>query len=130
LPSRRASDSPIAIACFRLVTFLPLRPDFSVPRLNARISRCTSLSADGEYFRREEDSFAVDLRAVVFFALLFFELAFLVLDFLLAASFVAMTILPRSQMALRFETVASRSGNPARNVQNKSAGVLIPGADA
>jgi hypothetical protein len=28
-PSRRASESPIAIACFRLVTFLPERPDLS-----------------------------------------------------------------------------------------------------
>jgi hypothetical protein len=30
-PSRRASESPIAIACFRLFTFLPERPLFSVP---------------------------------------------------------------------------------------------------
>jgi len=30
-PSLRASERPIAIACFRLVTFLPLRPLFSCP---------------------------------------------------------------------------------------------------
>jgi hypothetical protein len=30
-PSLRASDRPIAIACLRLVTFLPDRPLFSVP---------------------------------------------------------------------------------------------------
>src|SRR5947208_14948261 len=31
-PSRRASESRIAIACFLLCTFFPERPDFSVPR--------------------------------------------------------------------------------------------------
>ena len=31
-PLSRASDKPIAIACLRLVTVLPLRPDFSLPR--------------------------------------------------------------------------------------------------
>lgn len=30
-PASRASESPIAIACLRLVTFLPLRPDFNFP---------------------------------------------------------------------------------------------------
>jgi hypothetical protein len=30
-PARRASESPIAIACLRLVTFLPLPPLRSVP---------------------------------------------------------------------------------------------------
>jgi hypothetical protein len=34
-PSRRASDSPMAIACLRLFTFLPLRPLFSVPALRS-----------------------------------------------------------------------------------------------
>ena len=33
LPLRRASDRPIAIACFRLFTVFPLRPLLSVPRL-------------------------------------------------------------------------------------------------
>jgi hypothetical protein len=32
LPSRRASDNPIAIACFRLLTFVPDLPLRSVPR--------------------------------------------------------------------------------------------------
>src|SRR5215204_4110963 len=31
-PASRASDSPIAIACFLLVTFLPERPLFNSPR--------------------------------------------------------------------------------------------------
>jgi hypothetical protein len=35
LPFWRASDNPMAIACLRLVTFLPLRPLFSVPRLRS-----------------------------------------------------------------------------------------------
>src|SRR5687767_12176731 len=30
-PAFLASDRPMAIACLRLVTFLPLRPDFNVP---------------------------------------------------------------------------------------------------
>ena len=30
-PARRASDNPIAIACLRLVTFLPVLPLFRVP---------------------------------------------------------------------------------------------------
>jgi hypothetical protein len=115
LPSRRASESPIAIACLRLFTVLPLRPDFSLPRLNSCISRFTSSPAEGEYFRRDEDFFDADLlpvdffaelcfalvllRALDFFALLFFVLDFFALvDFFLAAFLVAMTILPRNQM--------------------------------
>src|SRR2546423_5024023 len=52
LPSRRASESPIAIACLRLFTFppLPRLPLFNVPRLNLRISRSTSFEAPREYF--------------------------------------------------------------------------------
>src|SRR4051812_28857499 len=38
-PSFRASDRPIAIACLRLVTFLPERPLFSVPFLRFFIAR-------------------------------------------------------------------------------------------
>jgi hypothetical protein len=44
-PARRASDNPMAIACFRLVTFLPLRPLFSVPRFFSRIARLTLADA-------------------------------------------------------------------------------------
>lgn len=40
-PSRRASDSPIAIACFLLVTFLPERPLFNVPSLRSCIAFST-----------------------------------------------------------------------------------------
>lgn len=48
-PDRRASDNPIAIACFGFVTFRPL-PDFSLPRLNSCISRSTDCDAFGPYF--------------------------------------------------------------------------------
>jgi hypothetical protein len=40
-PARRASDRPIAIACLRLVTFLPERPLRSLPRLRSCIARFT-----------------------------------------------------------------------------------------
>src|SRR5438270_13723235 len=57
LPLRRASERPIAIACLRLFTVFPLRPDFNLPRLNSCISRLTSLPALGLYLRREPDFF-------------------------------------------------------------------------
>jgi hypothetical protein len=44
-PARRASDRPIAIACLRLVTFLPERPLRKVPRLRSRIVFSTLLWA-------------------------------------------------------------------------------------
>src|SRR5471030_2176635 len=50
-PSARASESPIAIACLRLVTFLPERPLFNVPALRFFIARSTSADAPLEYFR-------------------------------------------------------------------------------
>ena len=53
-PERRASERPIAIACFGLVTFLPLLPLFSLPRLNSCISRSTLFCAFGLYFRPED----------------------------------------------------------------------------
>jgi hypothetical protein len=46
-PERRASDKPMAIACFRLVTFFPLRPLFSLPRFISCISRFTACPAFG-----------------------------------------------------------------------------------
>jgi hypothetical protein len=73
LPSFRASDNPIAIACFGLVTVFPLLPLFSLPSFIAFISRSTSLPADGLYLREELD----------FFALLFFVEDFLT-DFFVA----------------------------------------------
>src|SRR5215813_7535785 len=44
-PARRASDSPIAIACFRLVTFFPERPLLSVPLFLRCIADLTFLPA-------------------------------------------------------------------------------------
>jgi len=55
------------------VTFLPLRPERSLPAFISRISVRTFLAADGEYFRLDD-----------FFALLFFVLLDL---FLVAISF-------------------------------------------
>ena len=133
-PSRRASERPMAMACFGFVTFLPLRPDFSLPLFIACISRFTSLPAEGEYLRlddfleldlRELDFFADELR-VFFFALLlrvlFFvrvelplrdfvprddEVLVLPLDLFFAAFFVAITILLGGQMASSLEQVVS-----------------------
>src|ERR1700735_4579566 len=51
LPSARASERPIAIACLRLVTFRPERPLFKVPALRFFITRSTSAEAFLEYFR-------------------------------------------------------------------------------
>jgi hypothetical protein len=47
-PFSRASDNPIAIACFRLVTFPPCPdfPRFKVPFLRRRIALSTDLEAD------------------------------------------------------------------------------------
>jgi hypothetical protein len=70
------------MACFGFVTFLPLRPDLSLPRFISRISVSTFLPADGEYLRRD-DFLAVD----------FWEL-----DFFVVAFFVAITILLGGQM--------------------------------
>jgi hypothetical protein len=50
LPLRRASESPMAIACLRLFTVLPLRPLFSVPFLRRRIALLTVFEAAREYF--------------------------------------------------------------------------------
>jgi hypothetical protein len=49
-PERRASDSPIAIACFRLVTFFPEPPLRSLPRFRSCIARLTLLCAFFPYF--------------------------------------------------------------------------------
>ena len=52
-PFFRASDRPIAIACFRLLTFPPLPPlpDLSVPLFRRCIALLTRLLADLPYFR-------------------------------------------------------------------------------
>jgi hypothetical protein len=49
-PLRRASESPMAMACLRLFTFRPL-PDFSLPRLSLCISFSTFCCALGLYLR-------------------------------------------------------------------------------
>ena len=51
LPLALASDRPIAIACLRLLTFLPERPLFNVPDLRFFIARPTSFDAFFEYLR-------------------------------------------------------------------------------
>jgi hypothetical protein len=48
-PASRASDKPIAIACFRLFTFSP-EPLLSSPRLNSCIVFSTFSLALGPYF--------------------------------------------------------------------------------
>ena len=113
----------MAIACLGLVTFLPLRPDLSLPLFISRISVSTFLPAEGEYFRPEdffeddflaEDFFADDFRVVdflavvLFLALPFFAdelLFFLLLDFFFAAFFVAIHISSKNQMVGVFESV-------------------------
>jgi hypothetical protein len=49
-PARLASERPIAMACFRLVTFFPDRPDFRVPRFRSSIARLTFSPAFFPYF--------------------------------------------------------------------------------
>jgi hypothetical protein len=51
LPSALASERPMAIACLRLLTFLPDRPLFKVPALRFFIARPTLADAFFEYFR-------------------------------------------------------------------------------
>jgi len=50
-PARRASDRPMAIACFLLVTFLPERPLRNVPRFRSRITFLTFCDAFLLYLR-------------------------------------------------------------------------------
>jgi hypothetical protein len=94
------------MACFLLVTFLPLRPDLSWPFFIAFISVSTLFPAAGEYFLREaffaDDFFApvlflaLPFLAETLFLLVFFELVFFaVLDFFLVAFLVAIYILLR-----------------------------------
>jgi hypothetical protein len=49
-PALLASDIAIAIACLRLVTFLPLPPLRNVPRFFSRITLAIFLCAPFEYF--------------------------------------------------------------------------------
>lgn len=96
----------MAIACFGLVTFFPLRPDFSLPCFISRISRSTALPAAGLYLRVLDDFFDELFLAGVLFAddladedsfVDFFEDEdFFAEDFLVALFFfVAMCVPPR-----------------------------------
>jgi hypothetical protein len=49
-----ASESPIAIACLRLFTVLPLLPDLSVPFLRRRMALSTRFDAAFPYFLPED----------------------------------------------------------------------------
>ena len=57
-PARRASDRPIAIACLRLVTFLPERPLLSLPCLRSSITFLTFACAFLPYFAMSFPPFA------------------------------------------------------------------------
>ena len=110
----------MAMACLGLVTFLPLRPDFSLPCFISRISLSTFFPAEGEYLRLEdffdflELDFLDDDPRVLFLALLLRdvrerEVLFLeLLDFFLVAFLVAITILLASQMRSGLRQVACR----------------------
>jgi len=49
-PAWRASLKPMAMACLRLVTFLPEPPERSVPRFRSCIARSTFFEAFFPYF--------------------------------------------------------------------------------
>src|SRR5205085_10286034 len=55
-PSARASDNPMAIACLRLVTFLPEPPLFNVPCLRSCIALSTLSEAFFPYFAMSNSS--------------------------------------------------------------------------
>jgi hypothetical protein len=64
-PFSRASESPIAIACLRLVTFRPLRPLFSVPDFRLCIARLTLFPAALPYLRPPELFFLVAIGRIL-----------------------------------------------------------------
>jgi hypothetical protein len=80
-PSRRASLNPIAIACLRLVTFFPERPDLSFPLFISRIARSTFFPDFLPYFRVDFLRPLPFLRPVLFFRVLFLREWDLVLFF-------------------------------------------------
>jgi len=88
------------------VTFLSLRPDFSLPFFISRISVSTFLPADGEYLRLDD-----------FFEADFLALDLLELDLFLAAFFVAITILLGGQMTALLEQVVCNDSASARRSQ-------------
>ena len=64
-PFSRASDSPIAIACFLLVTFFPLLPEVRVPFFFRRIADSTRLLAAFPYFLPPDDFRAAIVRRLL-----------------------------------------------------------------
>ncbi len=68
-PFFRASERPIATACFRLVTFFPLRPLLSFPLFISCISFFTCFPAAEPYFLVED--FWAPFLLVDFFVLFF-----------------------------------------------------------
>lgn len=74
LPSLRAWERPMAMACFGFVTFFPLRPLLSLPFFISRISVSTFFPAEGEYFLL--DDFFAALFFTDFFAGIFISSAF------------------------------------------------------
>src|SRR5262245_7649576 len=53
-PARRASDNPMAMACFRLVTFFPERPLLNVPLLRSPIAFLTFCCAFLPYLAMDQ----------------------------------------------------------------------------
>lgn len=64
-PFSRASESPIAIACFLLVTFFPLLPEVSVPFFFRRMADSTRLLAAFPYFLPPDDFRAAIVRRLL-----------------------------------------------------------------
>jgi hypothetical protein len=62
-PFSRASDNPIAIACFLLVTFFPPLPERNVPLFLRRIADSTLLPAALPYFLPPDDFRAAIVRS-------------------------------------------------------------------
>jgi hypothetical protein len=57
-PAARASESPIAIACLRLVTFFFERPERKVPCFRSCMTFFTVLATEAPYFLRPDFFFA------------------------------------------------------------------------
>jgi hypothetical protein len=66
-PARRASDRPMAMACFRLVTFFPDRPLLNVPLLRSRIALFTFCDAFFPYLAIDQLLFWFLIYSVGFF---------------------------------------------------------------
>jgi hypothetical protein len=107
LPSLRALESPMAMACLGFVTVFPLRPLLSSPLFIAFISASTSFCAAGEYFRAD-----------------FFAEAVLVAPFLLAVA-VAIVILHHDQMAKLSRLLHGATTKMADTSRSASHGVSV-----